>query len=77
MRVLLFASLRELAGASALESDARDVGELVDGLEERFGREFGRIVAAGSVMVNGERASRERRLDPRDEVALLPPVSGG
>ena len=80
MRVLLFAALRELAGAPRLEldpADAADVGGLMDGLCQRFGPEFARIAAAGSVVVNGERASRDRTLGMDDEVALLPPVSGG
>jgi MoaD family protein len=75
--VRLFASLRELAGASRLEVEAADVGELLGGLSARFGPEFDRIMAAGAVIVHGEPAPRTRRLDPGDEVALLPPVSGG
>ena len=73
----LFAALREIAGASELEEDADTVGELVDRLCERFGPQFGRIVSAGSVIVDGERSGRDRRLATQDEVALLPPVSGG
>ncbi len=77
MRVRLFAALRELAGASELDLDGRDVGEVLDQLSDKLGPEFDRIMAAGSVVVDGERASRDRGLGPDDEVALLPPVSGG
>lgn len=77
MRVRLFAALRELAGASHVEVDAPDVGALLDGLSSRLGPEFTRIMSAGSVVVNGETVSRGRELRPTDEVALLPPVSGG
>ena len=77
MRVRLFAALRDLAGTSELDGDATDVGSLLDALAERFGPEFGRIASAGSVIVDGERAGRDRPLEPTDEVALLPPVSGG
>src|SRR5205823_12101481 len=75
--VRLFASLRELAGASRLEIEAADVGELLGGLAARFGPEFERIMSAGAVIVDGEPAPRTRRLSPGEEVALLPPVSGG
>ena len=77
MRVRLFAALRELAGTPELEVDAGDVGDVLDQLSDKLGPEFDRIMAAGSVVVDGERASRDRGLQPDDEVALLPPVSGG
>jgi molybdopterin converting factor small subunit len=76
-RVRLFAALRDLAGASHLEIDAPDVQTLVRTLTERFGEEFGRISKAGAVVIDGETAGPGRHLDPDDEVALLPPVSGG
>jgi MoaD family protein len=77
MRVKLFAALREIAGASVLEVDASDVGTLCDELSAKFGQQFERILSAGAVVVNGERAGRAHRLEPEDDVALLPPVSGG
>ncbi len=73
----MFAALRELAGASSLEVEADDVGSVLDQLSRRLGPEFDRIMAAGSVVVNGERSERERPIGVNDEVALLPPVSGG
>jgi sulfur-carrier protein len=77
MRVRLFAALRELAGTSRLDVEAPDVGSLLDQLSERLGPEFGRIMKAGSVVVDGETSGRDRLLHSDDEVALLPPVSGG
>jgi molybdopterin converting factor small subunit len=77
MRVRLFAILRDIAGASELEVDAPDVATLREDLSAKFGEEFGRILAAGAVIVDGENASPGRSLCPDDEVALLPPVTGG
>jgi MoaD family protein len=77
MRVRLFAALRELAGTSELEVDAPDVGSLLDRLAERLGPRFERIMEVGTVVVDGETVGRDRPLRPGDEVALLPPVSGG
>ena len=77
MKVRLFAALREIAGASLLELNAPDVGSLLDQLSHEFGPEFDRIMAAGAVVVDGENVGRDRTLKPDDEVALLPPVSGG
>ena len=77
MKVRLFAALRELAGASQVEVDAQDVTGVLAAMSDRFGPSFDRIMAAGSVVVNGERTSGNRAVGPADEVALLPPVSGG
>jgi MoaD family protein len=77
MRVKLFAALRDIAGASELDVDASDVAALREDLSAKFGEEFARILAAGAVIVDGEKVGPGRNLEPDDEVALLPPVSGG
>lgn len=75
--VRLFAALRELAGRSQLEAEGRTAGEVVDVLASRFGERFARIASVGSLVVNGERATRATVLADGDELAVLPPVSGG
>ena len=77
VKVRLFAALRELAGASHVDAEGRTAGDVVDVLAERYGERFGSIAAVGSVVVNGERASRSTVLADGDELAVLPPVSGG
>ncbi len=75
--VRLFAALRDLAGASRVQAEGATVGEVVAGLAERYGERFAAIARGGSVVVDGERAAADRRLANGEEVALLPPVSGG
>jgi MoaD family protein len=78
VRVRLFAALREQAGAGEVTDVAgRTVGELADALAARFGERFGAGAAVSSFVVNGERASRDTPVAEGDEVAILPPVSGG
>jgi MoaD family protein len=77
VRVRLFAALREFAGASEVEAEGATVGEVVVALSERYGERFAKVARAGSVVVDGERAAADRALVDGDEVALLPPVSGG
>jgi molybdopterin synthase sulfur carrier subunit len=77
VKVRLFAALRDLAGSNEVEVEGADVREVVDHLSARFGDRFAAIARAGSVVVDGERARLETPLDGREEVALLPPVSGG
>ena len=76
-RVRLFAVLREFAGASEVETSASDVGGLLREMGDRFGPEFDRVARAGSVVVGDEVASMDTPLGPDQDVAVLPPVSGG
>lgn len=75
--VRLFARLRELAGSSRVEIDGATVGEVVDTAGERFGPEFVAAMKTARVWRNGDEAAWDDPLEPDDEVALLPPVSGG
>lgn len=77
MKVRLFAALREIAGDPYVEARGRTVGDLVDELSGRYGDRFAQIAGVGSFVVNGERAARDTPIAEGDEVALLPPVSGG
>ena len=77
VRVRLFAALREQAGATHVDAEGRTVGQIVDVLGERYGSRFAQIAAVGSYVVNGERATRDTVIADGDELALLPPVSGG
>jgi molybdopterin synthase catalytic subunit len=73
----LFAALRDLAGAARVQADGATVRDVVSALGERYGDRFAQIAAAGSAVVDGERADPDRELAPGEELALLPPVSGG
>jgi MoaE-MoaD fusion protein len=77
VRVRLFAALRELADANEVDVAASTVGQVADSLADRYGERFGNVVAVSTVVVNGERASRGSLVADGDEVAILPPVSGG
>ena len=71
VNVRLFAGLRERAGWSTREVDAGTVGEVWALLD--LGEEPDGLLYA----VNKEYAQRDRALATGDEVALIPPVSGG
>jgi sulfur-carrier protein len=78
VRVRLFAALREQAGTGEVTDAAgRSVGELADDLSARFGERFAAVAGVSSFVVNGERATRSTPVADGDEVAILPPVSGG
>jgi MoaE-MoaD fusion protein len=74
LRVRLFAALRERAGAASVELDLPEgavLGDVWPALE--LGEEPPGLLYA----VNREYADRTARLSSGDEVALIPPVSGG
>lgn len=73
----LFAGAREEAQTSQDDFDGVTVGELLDQASERYGPDFATVLACSRVWLNGEATSREATLEARDEVAVLPPVSGG
>ena len=77
IRVRLFAALRELAGEAEVDASGRNVDDLARALGERYGERFASIVEVSSFVVNGERADRGTPIAEADEVAILPPVSGG
>lgn len=77
VRVRLFAALREIAGESHVEATGHTVGDVVDELSGRYGQRFAQIAEVGSFVVNGERTARDTPIAEGDEVAMLPPVSGG
>lgn len=73
----LFGPAREAAGTGRAILPGRSVAELLDAAQTRFGPDFAMIVAASNVWVNGEPAEIADGLFDGDEVAVLPPVSGG
>jgi MoaD family protein len=78
----LFAAAREAAGRSRDEYDvvnAPTVGALLDAAVAAYGAQFGAVLAQSRVWLNGDEPSDgfDTRLADDDEVAVLPPVSGG
>lgn len=73
----LFASAREAAGCRSDTFSEKSVGALLDAAVGRYGIGFAEVLATCRVWCNGEEADRETALCDGDEVAVLPPVSGG
>lgn len=73
----LFAQLRETAGTGTIDIDAATVGDLLDAASDQFGDAFATGLTSAGVWVNGETAEPSTPIAPNDEVAIIPPVSGG
>lgn len=73
----LFASAREAAGTARAEVAGATVGDVIDAACARYGPAFAAVLSTSKVWLNGEEVPRERTVGDNDEVAVLPPVSGG
>jgi molybdopterin synthase sulfur carrier subunit len=78
----LFAAAREAAGRGHDEFDpsrAPTIGSLLDSAIEAYGTTFAQVLANSRVWLNGDEPADGRATGLRDgdEVAVLPPVSGG
>lgn len=73
----LFASAREAAGTARDDIPGTTVGEVLEVATKRYGPAFGTVLAQCRVWRNGEPAEWSAAVHERDEVAVLPPVSGG
>lgn len=82
----LFADLAEVAGTDqpTVETDAETVGEALSallaahpGLAERVTDDDGDLRDHVNLLREGEPADPDTPVDPDDELALFPPVSGG
>jgi sulfur-carrier protein len=73
----LFAAAREAAGTGQATIAGSTVGAVLTEAGARFGERFVAVLGTCRIWVNGEPAGNDHPLSERDEVAVLPPVSGG
>jgi molybdopterin synthase sulfur carrier subunit len=78
----MFAAARVAAGRGDdgfVTAEVPTIGSLLDRACARYGDEFAAVLATSRVWLNGDEpeAGRASPLADGDEVAILPPVSGG
>ncbi len=79
VQVRCFAAAREIVGSGELIVDLPEgstLTQLIDQIRHQFPRLEG-LVGSLLFSVNQEYAPSDRRLAAGDEIALIPPVSGG
>jgi molybdopterin converting factor subunit 1 len=76
--VRLFARVREVAGTESirLRVSPPTAGGVREALAARYPAAGG-LIAGSAVAVNGDYAQTDRPVTQADEIALIPPVSGG
>lgn len=73
----MFASAREAAGTAVADVPGATVGDVLAAARQRFGPGFADVLVTCKVWVNGDPAAEATVVGAADEVAVLPPVSGG
>jgi molybdopterin converting factor small subunit len=76
----LFASAREAAGTGSDDFavvEGATVADLLAAAELRYGQDFAAVLPTCRIWVNGDAVAIDTTIGPDDEVAVLPPVSGG
>lgn len=75
--VRLFAAARDAAGVGRDELPGSTVSEVLDAARQRYGAGFEAVLGSCKIWVNGEPATDGDTIGAGDELAVLPPVSGG
>jgi sulfur-carrier protein len=75
--IRLFASVREAAGTGRDLVSGATVAEVLGEARQRYGDQFAALLPTCRIWVNGEPAEEADVVGEHDEVAILPPVSGG
>jgi molybdopterin converting factor small subunit len=73
----LFAAARTAAGTARDLVPGGTVAEVLAAARARYGDEFAAVLPTCAVWLNGEPALGAAPVTADDEVAVLPPVSGG
>jgi molybdopterin synthase sulfur carrier subunit len=78
MKILAFGIVKEIFNNSTIDVDCNNEAS-VDDLKNMLEKTYPRLNQLGSYMiaVNNEYASAGDRIRENDEVAIIPPVSGG
>ena len=75
--VRLFAAARDAAGTGRDELPGATVGDVLAAAGRRYGQRFTDVLGTCKIWVNGEPADLQDSVGAADELAVLPPVSGG
>jgi molybdopterin converting factor small subunit len=76
-RLRLLGPARDAAGRASDDVPGTDVTEVLRQARRRYGERFGAILDVSQVWLNGESVDLKTPVGPEDEIAVLPPVSGG
>lgn len=75
--LLLLGPAREAAHSRGDAFEGSTVDDVLRQASLRYGEAFRAVLEVSQVWLNGEPVDRMAAVAPQDEIAVLPPVSGG
>lgn len=75
--VLLFARAGDIAKTKIHKTNPGSVADLIAELSITYGEEMSELLKVSRVWINGDPTTADQRYEETDEVAVIPPVSGG
>ena len=75
--VLFFGPARDATGTRTATVDGASVDEVVAATVRRYGDRFASMLPTCRIWLNGDPAAPDAPVGTHDEIAVLPPVSGG
>jgi molybdopterin synthase sulfur carrier subunit len=75
--VRFFAQAREATGTGSVEVSGSTVEEVLHNAVAMYGSALSAVIEISKVWLNGEEVPHSHAVSDKDEVAVLPPVSGG
>lgn len=78
MKILAFGIVKDIFSNAVIDVDCKNESS-VDALKNMLEKKYPQLSQLGSYMiaVNNEYASDDDRINENDEIAIIPPVSGG
>jgi molybdopterin converting factor small subunit len=76
-RLRLFGPARQAAGIASITLPGESVFAIIAAAEAEFGEPFSLVLAVSNIWLNGEPVGPETPVVDGDEIAVIPPVSGG
>lgn len=76
-RLRLFAAARDAAGTGRDEVPGATVADVIEAASVRYGEDFRALLPTCRVWRNGDECTPDASVADDDEIAVLPPVSGG
>ena len=73
----LFESVKQMAGTGSVILSGGTVSDVLEEAAKRFGSEFSDVSKNCRIWLNGNPTEIDNPVSDDDEIALLPPVSGG
>jgi molybdopterin synthase sulfur carrier subunit len=78
LKILAFGIAKDIIGAASKEIEVGDAGSIA-GLKDVLEQQYPELkkIASYAIAVNNEYASENTAINEHDEIAVIPPVSGG